>query len=78
MQHDAQCCDEIKSLLLNSSTGLTEEELYEAAKLNGVDQPEPIVASFIEVEGLARRDLGKNGRPTRIKATNKLFDEEAT
>lgn len=74
----AKCCSIVKSLLKTSDTGLTPKELIEKARSNGVDRPLMIARKLVNEDGVARVDRGKNGRPTRIKATRKLFDQEAS
>lgn len=64
---------EILTSLVRCSAGIPPTKLCRLARELGVEQPLKITRSLIE-EGLFRLDEGKNGRPSRVKATKRLFD----
>jgi hypothetical protein len=60
--------------LLNNSVGIPEEEFPNRASEEGVEHPQEVLSSLQE-RGLVREDEGKNGRPTRLKLTNRYFEQ---
>lgn len=62
----------VLNILKNGSTEVTPLELVEKAKESGVKRPLLVIKELITKE-LVRSDPGKNGRPDRIKITNKAW-----
>lgn len=60
------------SELKNSDTGIPPSELIRTLKKEGVERPLLVIRSVID-DGLAKLDPGRNGRPNRFKATNKVW-----
>lgn len=58
--------------LKNSDTGIPPADLIQTLENKGVERPLHVIKTVIE-DGLARLDLGKNGRPDRYKATKLVF-----
>ncbi len=65
---------EVLSFLKGSSTGVIIPELLDWARTLGIDRPLN-VARVLVSEGLARLDEGHDGVPTRLKATNKAWQQ---